>query len=294
MLTSQFTVRRMKLLEPRVERIVADHLDAMAAAGPPADLVSTFALPVPSLVICELLGVPYADHAMFQRYTATITAMASRPEETRAAMRALAVYLAGLVRRMRANPGDDLLGGLIAEGELTDEELAGIGLVLLVAGHETTANMIGLGVLALLRDPGQVAALRAAPALAVEELLRYLTIIQYGVVRAALEDVELDGCLIRQGETVTLALPAANRDPVAFGDPDMLRLDRANARHHLTFGHGVHQCLGQQLARVEMRIAYTALFDRFPGLGLAIPAERVQLRDAFIYGVAELPVTWEA
>ncbi|NUW33943.1 cytochrome P450 [Nonomuraea sp. SMC257] len=289
LLTGQFTVRRMRRLEPRITEIVADRLDAMAAAGPPADLVAAFALPVPSLVICELLGVPYDDHAFFEAQTAVIVDMDN--DETRAmnALGALAGYLGELVRRKRAQPADDLLGDLIAAGDLTDEELANIALLLLVAGHETTANMLSLGVLALLRHPDQLAALRADATLtdnAVEELMRYLTILHLGAPnRAALEDVEIGGSLIRAGETVVMALPAVNRDPARFPDPGTLRLDRAGAGRHLGFG--------QQLARMEMRIGFRALFERFPALRLAVPAEEVPLREnALVYGAWRLPVAW--
>jgi cytochrome P450 len=298
LLTGQFTVRRMKQLEPRIRQIVDEHLTAMAAADPPVDLVAAFALPIPSLVICELLGVPYTDHAFFQEQSVVMARVGSTQDQVTAAIGALAGYLRDLVAAKRAEPGDDLLSGLIAEAGLTDEELANIGLILLVAGHETTANMLALGTFALLRHPEQLAAFCADSALAepaVEELLRYLSILQFAAPnRAALEDVELAGRLVRKGETVTLSLPAADHDPEVFDQPEAIRLDRANARRHLAFGHGVHQCLGQQLARIEMRIAYRTLFDRFPTLRLAVPAEEVPLRDdAVLYGVWRLPVTWE-
>jgi cytochrome P450 len=298
LLTGQFTVRRMKQLEPRIRQIVDEHLTAMAAADPPVDLVAAFALPIPSLVICELLGVPYTDHEFFQEQSAVMASLGSTQEQVTAAIAALAGYLRDLVAAKRTEPGDDLLSGLVAEAALTDEELANIGLILLVAGHETTANMLALGTFALLQHPEQLAALRADPALAepvVEELLRYLSILQFGApTRAALEDVELAGRLVRKGETVTLSQPAADHDPEVFDQPEANRLDRANARRHLAFGHGVHQCLGQQLARIEMRIAYRTLFERFPTLRLAVPAEEVPLRDdAVLYGVWRLPVTWE-
>ena len=297
LLAGQFTVRRMNQLESRIAEIAAERLDAMDQGSPPIDLVEAYALPIPSLVICELLGVPYDDHAMFQELTAAIASVTNTAAEAAAAMGAFAGYLRDLVRRKRAQPTDDLLGGLVADSELTDEELTNIGLLLLVAGHETTANMISMGVFTLLEHPGQLTALRADPSLidhAVEELLRYLTIIQFGTYRAALTDVELDGHLVREAETVTLALPAVNRDPESFPEPDVLHLDRANARRHLTFGYGVHQCLGQQLARIELRVAYLALFDRFPTLRLAVPASEIRLHDdRMIYGVSELPVTWD-
>ncbi|MEV4574457.1 cytochrome P450 [Nonomuraea jabiensis] len=291
LLTGQFTLRRMRLLEPRIEQIAADHLDAMAKAGPPVDLVTAYALPIPSLVICELLGVPYADHDFFQDRSA---ALVTPDRDGAQATADLTAYLGELVRRKRVEPGDDLISGLT--GELTDEELTYVALILLVAGHETTANMLALGVFALLKEglPFEEGPVEGAVEDAVEELLRWLSILHQGAPsRAALEDVEVAGELVRKGETVALSLPVINRDEAVFEDPDVLRLDRADARRHLAFGHGVHQCLGQQLARNELRIGYRALFERFPGLRLAVPAAEVPLKhDASVYGVRCLPVTW--
>ncbi|GAB3491921.1 cytochrome P450 [Amycolatopsis cihanbeyliensis] len=296
LLTGQFTVRRMNQLVPRIEQIVAEHLDTMAQAGPPAELVQDFALPIPSLVICELLGVPYADRDEFQRNSAIVLSLDATDEEASASARSLLTYLGELVRHKQAEPADDLLSGLIAGGVLTGDELATIAFLLLIAGHETTANMLALGTFALLRRPEQAAALRAGTVPiegVVEELLRYLTIIHQGLVRTAVEDVELDGRLIRAGESVAVALPAANRDPARFADPDTLDLGRGDAGGHLAFGHGLHQCLGQQLARIEMRVGYAELFRRFPGLRLAVEPEQVPLRtDMGIYGVHRLPVSW--
>ncbi|MET8047286.1 cytochrome P450 [Streptosporangium sp. NPDC005286] len=295
LLTAQFTVRRMKQLEPRIHEITEERLDAMEKAGPPQDLVREFALPIPSLVICELLGVPYSDREEFQQATAVLLNLESAVEDIRAAVARVAAFFARLIELKRAEPADDLLSGLVTGGELTDEELGNIGFLLLAAGHETTANMLGLGTFALLQHPDQLAALRADPSLidnTVEELLRYLSIIHIGPIRAALEDVEVGGELIRAGEVVTLSIQAANRDPSRFTDPDRLDITHP-ASGHLTFGHGLHQCLGQQLARVEMRTAFPMLFDRFPDLRLAVPAQEVRMRDTMsIYGVRELPVRW--
>ncbi|WP_326829168.1 cytochrome P450 [Streptosporangium sp. NBC_01810] len=295
LLTAQFTVRRMNQLEPRIHEITEERLDAMEKAGPPQDLVREFALPIPSLVICELLGVPYSDREEFQQTTSVLLNLESAVGDIHAAIARAAAFFARLIAFKRTEPADDLLSGLVTGGELTDEELGNIGFLLLVAGHETTANMLGLGTFALLQHPDQLAALRADPSLidnAVEELLRYLSIIHIGPIRAALEDVEVDGELIRAGEVVTLSVQAANRDPSRFTDPDHLDITHP-ASGHLTFGHGLHQCLGQQLARVEMRTAFPMLFDRFPDLRLAIPAQEVRMRDTMsIYGVRELPVRW--
>ncbi|MEV0344389.1 cytochrome P450 [Nonomuraea sp. NPDC050680] len=295
LLTGQFTVRRMKELEPRIAEITEACLDAMEAAAKPVDLVQEFALPIPSLVICELLGVPYEDRAQFQEDTKVLVNLETKAEDAVGAMTRISAYLYGLIQRKRAKPEGDLLSGLIENGELNDEELTGVAFLLLVAGHETTANMLGLGTYALLTNPAQLALMRDDPAAVengVEELLRYLTIIHLGPVRSALEDVEIEGRLVKAGESVTIHLPVANRDPSRFPDGDALDLARP-ATGHLTFGHGIHQCLGQQLARAEMRIAYPALLRRFPGLRLAISPEEVPMRsDMSIYGVHRLPVTW--
>jgi cytochrome P450 len=297
LLTGQFTVRRMNALVPDIERIVAEHLDAMARAAHPVDLVQAYALPIPSMVICELLGVPYADRGQFQRWTAILLALDTDWETVRSTADELRAYMLDLVRAKRRLPADDLLGGLIhGGGELTDDELANMGNLLLIAGHETTANMLALGTLTLLRNPDQLALLRADPALfdeAVEELLRYASIIQFGLLRTATEDVEIGGRWIRAGEPVVVAAAVANRDPARFADGDRLDVTKKYSPH-LAFGHGVHQCLGQQLARVELKVGLRALLERFPTLRLAVPVEQLRMRDDMaIYGVHELPVTWD-
>ncbi|MFD9946399.1 cytochrome P450 [Nonomuraea sp. NPDC059023] len=292
LLTGQFTVRRMRQLTGRVEEVTAEHLDAMQRQGPPLDLLKAYAQPIPAVMICELLGVPYEDRENFRRHAADGIA-ASTPEVQFTAFAALAEYIGDLVTAKRAHPTDDVLSDLTGT-DLSDEELAGVGTLLLGAGLDTTANMIALGTFALLRHPGQLAALREKPDLAgpaVEELMRYLTIAHTGI-RTALEDVEVDGHLIKAGETVVLSANAANRDPSRFPDPDTLDLNR-NATGHLGFAHGIHQCIGQQLARVELRVALPALVTRFPDLRLAVAPEQVPMRtDSHIYGVRELPVTF--
>jgi cytochrome P450 len=289
-------------LAPRIEEIVAEHLDAMAAAGPPSDLVPDFARPIPSLVICELLGVPYADREQFQGWTADLLSIHSTEDQIRAGIEALRQYTRDLIADKRTTPDEALIGTLIRAGQddpdanyLTDEELAGISRLLLIAGHETTANMLALGTYTLLCNPDQLPTMLDSPvgtARAVEELMRYLTIVHFGTIRVAREDIDFRGQHIRAGQTVVTSLAAANRDPNQFGQPDVLDLNREHSQH-VSFGHGVHQCLGQQLARVEMQIAFPALFRRFPTLRLAIPVEQVPMRDdMFVYGVHALPVTW--
>ncbi|MET9646324.1 cytochrome P450 [Streptomyces syringium] len=295
-LAGKFTVRRMRQLTERVEQITAEHLDAMEKAGPSADLVTAFAKPIPAVMICELLGVPYEDRGSFQEQVESFMDGETSEEELIAAYTATQHYLAELVAAKRANPTDDVLSEL-TDSDLTDEELRGIALILLAAGIDTTANMLALGTFALLRNPAQLAALRADPALAdraVEELLRYLSVART-FMRTALEDVELGGRTIEAGSPVILSYSTANRDPERFADPHALDLHRQNGGH-VAFGHGIHQCLGQQLARVEMRVAFLALINRFPTLRLAVPADQVALRPetADIHGVKSLPVTWDA
>lgn len=295
LLTGQFTVRKLSGLTPRIEQIVEQHLDAIERRGPPADLVKAFAWPIPSLAICELLGVPYADHPEFHRLNQVITSLQTTTEEGAQAWDALSHFFQRLAWQKRAHPQDDLLSSLTWGGELNDDEIAGIGLLLHRAGHETTASMLGLGTFALLSNPNQLDLLRTNPSLvepAVEELLRYLTILQFGITRTALADTELDGQLIQEGEVITVSLPAANRDPAKFDHPDSLDLTRSTTGH-LAFGHGIHQCLGQHLARIEMRVGYTALLRRFPSLRLATPATQVPLAaNMGFYGVHQLLVAW--
>ncbi|SEB40930.1 hypothetical protein SAMN04489727_1491 [Amycolatopsis tolypomycina] len=293
-LTGAFTVKRMKQLEEHIADIVERQLDHLARLTPPVDLVQEFALPVPSLVICELLGVPYADRGTFQANSAQFMLREQTLEEKMGAYIAVNTYLTELVTSKRAEPGDDILSDLARHEELTVEELTGAAFLLLLAGHETTANMLSLGTFALLEHPSQAAELRADAELlpgAVEELLRYLSVADI-FFRYATEDLELGGETITKGSTVVVSLLAANRDPRRFENPDTLDIHR-NARGLLSFGHGVHQCLGQQLARIEMRAGFEGLLRRFPTLALAVPAEEVKLRtDMNIYGVHELPVTW--
>lgn len=297
MLTSAFTLRRINTLEPRIVAIVEDHLDALEKAGPPTDLVAGFALPIPSLVICELLGVPYADREDFQRRSARQLDFSLPIPERMEMARQSREYMHSLVSRSRRTPGDDILGMLVRDhgDELTDDELVGIAGLLLLAGHETTSNMLGLGTLALLRHPDQLAAVRddpAAVAPAVEELLRWLSIVHSGIPRITTTDVEVAGVLIPSGRLVLVSLPSANRDPDFVDAPETLDI-RRGAPGHLAFGHGVHHCLGAPLARMEMRIAFPALLRRFPTLTLAEPFEDVEFRSFhFIYGLRSLLVGW--
>ncbi|MFF7357295.1 MULTISPECIES: cytochrome P450 [Streptomyces] len=294
-LAGQFTLRRMRLLASRIEEITAQYADAMLHKGPPADLVADYAVPVSSQVICELLGVPVADRDRFVGDSENLLRLDIDPQKAQAALKDLVDLTGELLLRKQAEPADDVLSVLVAGDDITLEESIGATLLLLVAGHETTANMLSLGTYALLTNPDQMDLLRADESLvesAVEELLRYLTVVHVGVQRTPTEDVEIDGVRLRKGETVLVHLPTANRDPRQFTDPD--RLDVTRGGHsHLTFSHGIHQCLGQQLARLELRIGYTALLRRFSNLRIAAHPHDIPMRsDMTVYGVHRLPVTW--
>jgi cytochrome P450 len=300
MVTGALSVKRVEAMRPATQRIVDERIDAMLAGTKPTDLVEAFSLPVPSLVISELLGVPYEEHDFFQANSRTLINRDSTAQQRGEAFQRLGGYLDGLVGEKIANPSDDLLSGLVERidaGELTRREAVEMGVLMLFAGHETTANMIALGTLALLEHPGQLALLRDTDdpkviASAVDELLRYLTITHGGLRRVALADIEIAGQVIRAGEAIVVVNETANRDPAVFPDPDRLDLQR-DARQHVTFGYGVHQCLGQSLARMELQVAYPTLLRRIPTLALATEVERIPFKhDGFIYGVYELPVTW--
>lgn len=297
MLTGEFTIRRMKRLEPRIVEIVDAALDEMEKAGPPVDLVANFALPIPSLVICELLGVPYEDRDDFHRRSARQLDLSIPIPERFDLQRQGRAYMSSLVERARRAPGEDILGMLVREhgDELTNDELIGVASLLLLAGHETTSNMLGLGTLALLRHPDQLAAVRDDPEAvgpAVEELLRWLSIVHSAIPRITTTDVEIAGVQIPAGELVFVSLPSGNRDPAFIDSPEDLDI-RRGALGHLAFGHGVHHCLGAPLARMEMRIAFPALLRRFPTLALAEDFADVQFRSFhFIYGLKSLEVSW--
>jgi cytochrome P450 len=301
MLTGDFTVKKVEQLRPRIQELVNGFLDQMISTGQPADLVREYALPIPSMVISLLLGVPYADHDFFQQHSAVLLDRSASAEEKAAAAMAIFGFLADLVARKEREPADDIISRQfherVAAGEISRETVVVNAMGLLVAGHETTANMIALGTLTLLRNPGQLARIRDAEdpgvlANAVEELLRYLTIAQDVVMRVATEDVTIGGQLVRAGEGLMMNLPAGNRDASFFDQPDTFDVD-GNSRGHLAFGYGVHQCIGQSLARAELQIALSTLLRRLPGLKLAVPLEQVNFRhDMTTYGVHELPVTW--
>jgi cytochrome P450 len=299
LLIGEFTVRRMDALRPYVQQIADEHIDAMLAGGNSAELVRDFALAIPSLTICELLGVPYADRAEFDRNSQLLMTLEADRHARSAAFQRMSGYLCELVedRLDDDEPRDDLLSRLITRAyesgdPLSMDELIMLTVTLLVAGHETTASMLGLSVVTLLENPGQVAALQADPGTAVEELLRYLTVIQFGLLREATEDVVVAGQEVKAGEWIVGAISSGNRDETVYTDPDTVDLSRPH-RSHLAFGFGAHQCLGQHLARVELKVALTTLFRRIPGLRLARPLVEADFRrNDLVYGVWSLPVTW--
>jgi cytochrome P450 len=302
LLTRDFTIRSVEAKRPRTQEIVDDLIDGMLASGNTADLVADLALPVPSLVICELLGVPPADQEFFQGRSETVVSASSTEQETGTALKELKDYLGGLADQKARNPGDDLisrLAGFREEGRLSPSEVEITGMFLLAAGHETTANMIALGTLVLLRNPAQLDEIRDGgdPALvanAVEELLRYLHTPHSGRTRVAREDIEVAGHTVRAGEGLITASNICDRDTAKFPDaPDSLDIHRGNARHHTAFGFGIHQCLGAPLARMELQVVFSTLFRRIPTLRLDAALDDVPFKiDRFVYGVKKLPVAW--
>ncbi|HEX4701948.1 MAG TPA: cytochrome P450 [Pseudonocardiaceae bacterium] len=295
LLAKHFTVRRIRLLEPIAARIAAELLDTMLGAGPSADLVTAYAEPLATRLMCELVGVPETDRLELLHHLTVVARMRYTLDELIAAITTISGILDRLVTETTPE-STGLLGALVQTGELAHDELVNLTWALVGGGFDTTTNMLALGTFALLRHPDQLRRLRAEPGLwdnGIEELLRYLTVSHLGASRCALSDVRIGEHTIADGETVVLALAAANRDPAHFADPDVLDVGRVT-QGHVAFGHGVHQCIGQHLARLTMRIGFRALFDRCTDLRLAVPHEQIVLRDDMLhYGVHRLPVTWE-
>ncbi len=298
LLTPEFTMRRLGRLTPRIHEIVEERLDAMEKAGSsgePVDIVETFALPIPSLVICELLGVPYEDRADFERLSAARFDLFSGANASFGAISESLAYFREVVKKQRQNPGDGLLGMIVKEhgDSVSDEELAGLADGVLTGGFETTASMLALGALVLLQDPEHFAALKDGDEAAeryVEELLRYLTVVQVAFPRFAREDMEIAGVPITKGDVVLCSLSGADRDGKL--GPDMERFDPSrNVPSHLAFGYGIHRCVGAELARMELRAAYPALVRRFPNMRLAVEPDALEFRKlSIVYGIESLPV----
>src|ERR1700758_4228367 len=300
MMTGNFTFRRCESMRPQIQKTVDHYLDQMIGNGPPADLVHEFALPVPSLVIALLLGVPPEDLGLFQRQTTIGLDTRSSDEERAQAFGGMYTYIEELIQRKEREPGDDMISHLVtdyvATGQLDQATTAMNCVIMMQAGHETTANMISLGTVALLQHPDVYARLGqtgdpAVVANLVEELMRYLTIVHSQVDRVATEDLTIGGQLIRAGEFVMMNLPAGNWDAEFVDNPESFDIER-NTRGHLGFGYGVHQCIGQNLARVEMQVAFATLARRLPGLKLAVTPDELKFKESNIYGMKELPVSW--
>ncbi|MFH9426490.1 cytochrome P450 [Streptomyces sp. NPDC017529] len=299
MLTPEFTMRRMRRMEPIIEGVVADRLDVMERAGRPADLMRHVAWPVPGLVACGLLGVPRDDQAELAR-NLDLSRRNDRPRRlVQAAVNAFEGYLDRFIAQKRADPGgDDLISMLIKEyGDgVSDKELVGFSDSLLAGGLENMAGMLGLGTLTLLEHPDQLALLRERPELmgqAVEEMLRYSSVAPMASPRTALVDVPMAGRTMKAGEIVSCSLLAVNRSQCPDASRDGFDIAREN-NNHMAFGHGIHHCVGAALARMELRIAFTRLLERFPGLRLAVPAEEVRYRPQglSVYGIETLPLAW--
>ncbi|TCO44754.1 cytochrome P450 [Actinocrispum wychmicini] len=295
MLAGYFSVRRTRELEPLIEKVAADCLDAMAATGSPADLLAEYAEPLPSRVMCEMIGVPEADRRSILHHFSVIFRLTYTVAELIDSVGVVTELFTSLVRRKLAEGGEDILGVLASSGEMSEQELVNIAWVLIGGAFDTTTNMLALGTFALLENPDQAALLRKQPELmdnAIEELLRYLTISHLGASRCAIEDVTVNGTAIEAGQTVVVSLPAANRDPAKYDAPDRLDLARS-ARGHVAFGYGPHQCIGQHHARIVLKVGFRALLDRFPDLRLAVPAGAIETsEDVQHYGVRALPVAW--
>lgn len=296
MLIPEFTVKRVQAMRPRIEKIVDHYLDRMTDGKNSADLMTEFALPVPSHIICELLGVP-EEHLGFVQDLAR-SMISADDQEIFTANRKLLDFMGEVVAEKESNPTDDLFGRLIAknaETQLLDrDDMVAIAKLLLLAGHETSANMISLGAVALLQNPEQRALLDNDPSLlpsAVEELLRYCSITDYLPARGATEDIELGDVTISGGDAIMPLCGSGNHDESVYSDPGTLDITR-RARNHLGFGHGPHQCLGQNLARAELEIAYGALLSRLPNLELAAPVEELEFKDRPPFGLASVPVRW--
>ncbi|HEM7838868.1 cytochrome P450 [Burkholderia multivorans] len=302
-LTKEFMAKRMQELRPLVQRSLDELLDDMERKGAPADFIEDVALPLPSLVISIMLGVPYEDRAKLQTWSANRLDLAASVELVTESARGMTEYIDQLLRQKEQDPGDqsDLLSRLAVEwinpGKVTHAEAVQMATLLYMAGHETTANQIGLGLLSLFQHPEQRAELAADPSLvrgAVEEMLRFHSITHMNSNRVATEDVMIGDQLVRKGEGVLALLHAANHDPAAFPDPTHFDIRRdTKDQSHVAFSFGIHQCLGQPLARLELMVVFETLFRRFPGLQLAIPADALQYKDkAFVYGLKSLPVKW--
>ncbi|MFI6766009.1 cytochrome P450 [Streptomyces sp. NPDC050355] len=298
MLLPRFTAKQVEKLRPMIQSVADELIDELLRHEGPVDLVSVLGRPLPSRVICKMLGISYEEHELFEVHAQGIMQAPDLKKAVEAG-RELLDYLVKVVQAKQTNLGDDLLSTLITErlntGELTSIEVSKLMVALLIGGQETTTSMIGLGTLTLLEHPDQLAMLREDPELlpgAVEELMRFLSIADLTTLRVATTDVEVAGQVIKEGDGVILSTAAANRDPGAFEDPDAFDI-RRSTQGHLAFGHGPHRCLGENLARAELEILFGTLFKRIPTLRLAVPMDQVSMKVGMtLEGLHDLPVTW--
>lgn len=299
MFTKEFTTKRMLALRPKIEVLTDQLLDQIEAKGSPSDIVKDLAVELPALVMCDLFGSPYEDHTYIAKCAAGRHGLSQSVSEAAKSADDLVEYCRQLIRKKQANPEDDMLSRVIADhletGNLSSEQLANICSMILRAGHDTTINMISLGTLLLLEHPEELQKLKANMELvpsAVEEMLRFLSPVQFAPRRVALEEVEIAGAHIQPGDGIFAISASANRDPEEFPNPDSLNIER-EASHHVSFGYGIHRCLGQQLARIELHVVFEKLFKRFPNMQVAEPVESLPFKyDSQIYGLYRLPVTW--
>lgn len=301
MLVRDFTIKRVEEMRPAIQARVDSLINEMLAKGPPADIVTDFAIPIPTMVICEILGVPYQDREFFKENTEICMSSDHPADQAVAAGNKLSEYIDKLIDEKDAQPQNDLLSRLVVDqlrtGAATRKDVVEMARLVLIAGHDTTANMVALGTLALLQHPDQAEVLKeltpAEMTVAVHELFRWVNVTHTGRRRVATEDVVVGGQLIRAGEGVIVMTSIADRDERVFPDADKLDLRRANARSCMAFGAGDHRCMGAYLSQAEMEVAFGTLWKRIPGLKLAAPVETLRFREeGVVYGVRSLPVAW--
>jgi cytochrome P450 len=298
MVARYFAVKRIRGLAPFIEELADELLDRMAGATPPVDLVQAFAQVIPAHVTCRIMGLPTSDSSYLQERIGKWISLETPPEVGEQANRDALAYFGELIDRRIADPGEDMVSQLVSDelvpGRLTKSELQHMLYTLLIGGYDTTANMISLSTITLLQHPGQLAELRADASLwpqAIEELLRYHSVTHLAVFRLALADLQVGDVPVHAGEGLIASVMAANHDPEKFPDPGSFDIHR-DARAHVAFGYGIHQCIGQSLARLELSIVLPRLFAQFPTLALPESGSEIRVRNALVYGIERLPVRW--
>ncbi|NUR69260.1 MAG: cytochrome P450 [Hamadaea sp.] len=300
LLTPEFTARRVDAMRPSTQEIVDLLIDDMVKQGSTADLVHKLALPLPSYAMCDLLGLPREDREFMHSWISRLVSKEMTPEGHGMLQMEMAMHMDEILDAKEKEPGDDLISRVLARNiengtNLGRPEIITLIMALVAGGHETTANMISLGTLALLRNPDELAQLKANPSVcrdAVEEMMRLFSVSDFGTSRVALEDIEIGGMTIRAGEGIIASMGAANHDPAVFTDPGTFDIDRSPNRQ-IGFGYGMHVCSGASLVRMQLEIVFNTLFARLPDLRLAVPFEELEYKEAsFIHGVIEMPVTW--